>query len=314
MLTFECVTAKGERLSLTSPSKVTICRDMGVPADSMDVTFPFAVDEEINTLRVLRGSEEIFLGIADEQIVVSDGGSVRTRFVCRSMAALLVDNEAYPSVFNDISASLVFDKFAKPLGFEKMIGEDRTLRGLFCVPKGTSCWQVVENFCKAVWGKVPFTEGMSVVMNRTDDMEGFVVFSDKYDENSVRYTAFEHNRLRCKLVSCVRVKFNMSEGYTALVEDKEAIVSGALRERFLNADVLSGKSLSDADRLIDNGRLRSEKITLMVPLCATEVLGKSAVVDDSTFGVYEGFYVEGVRYTFDDKGEKTRLTLGRKER
>lgn len=310
MLTFECITAKKERLSLSSPLKVTICRDRETPADSMEVVFPFALSEEISSLKVLRDGEEIFSGIADEQIVINDG-LVRTKLICRSMAALLVDNEAYPSVFNDISASLVFERFVKPLGFAKMVGEDKTLRGLFSVPKGTSVWQVVENFCKAVWGMMPCVEGLSLIMHR-EDTENQLVFSDKNDKNSIRYTDFEHNKLRCKLLSCVKVKTNLSEGYSSCVTDKEAEESGVLRERYLNADMFSGKSLSDADRLISNARLKSEKITLMVPLCMTSSLGKIAIVDDSVSGFYEGFYVESVRYSFNEKGEETRLTLIRK--
>lgn len=311
MLTFECITAKGERLSLTSPLKVTICADVNTPADSLEAIFPYAVNEEINSLKVFREGKEIFTGIADEQIVVSDG-RVNTKLICRSMGALLVDNEACPSLFNDVSASLLFDRYAKPLGFEKFTGEDRTLRGSFCVNKGTSCWQVLENFCKKVWGSAPVTEGLSIIMNKAEVSKVPLIFSDSKTEKTTGYTAVEHNRLRCKLISCVRVKLRQGDGYSACIKDSEATESGVCRERFLNADTLSGKSLADADKLIYNSRLRSETITLQIPDCLIDAVGADAVVDDSVLGMYEGFYVEGIRYTLSDKGESTRLDLARK--
>ncbi len=309
MLTFEGINTKGERLSLPHPLSALLCRDTGTPADSLTAVFPCALADEIREIFVYKDSEEIFRGIADEQIT-SSGDDVKTKLVCRSMAALLIDNEAYSCTFRDVSASLVFNRYAKPLGFSHFTGEDRTLRGEFKVSKGESCWQVIENFCKNAFGTFPSVEGSVLNMQGLKATGEELMLSDK--GMGTPYTSFEHSRLRHKLISRVRVKLSLGGEYSSFVVDKEAESSGVLRERYLNADELSGKTLAQADRLIESGKLKSEKLIISVPLCMTDVLGTGACVYDST-GEYKGFYVTGIRYSLSNDGESTKLTLMRKE-
>lgn len=309
MLTFEAVNTKGERLSLGSPESALLCRDAGTPADSLTLVLSCGVSDELCRVYVMNEEKEIFSGVVDEQIITSEE-DVKTKLVCRSLAALLVDNEAYPCTFNDLSASLLFSRYIKPLGFSRYTGEDRVLRGEFRVSKGESCWQVLERFCRRVYGSFPVVRGDEVVMQETDDKEE-LVFSDRGE--GLSYVSLEHNRLRCKLISKVRVKTAQGGEYTSFVTDKEALEKGVQRERFVNASDLSGKSLSDADRLIASARLKSEKLTLLIPLCMTQVLGKRVRISDTASGEHKGFYVTGIRYSLRDLSETTRLQLQRKE-
>ncbi len=309
MLTFEGINTKGERLSLPRPLSALLCRDTGTPADSLTAVFPCALADEIREVFVYKDNKEIFRGIADEQIT-SSGKAVKTKLVCRSMAALLIDNEACPCTFRNASASLVFSRYAKPLGFSHFTGEDRTLRGEFKIAKGESCWQVVENFCKNAFGTFPSVEGNVLNMQGLKAKGEELVFSD--EGMGIPYASLEHSLLRCKLISRVRVKLSLGGEYSTFVADRETEGSGVRRERYLNADELSGKTLAQADRLIESGRLKSEKLTLSVPLCMTDVLGAGACVYDST-GEYKGFYVTGIRYSLSNDSESTKLTLMRKE-
>lgn len=310
MLRFEAITAEGERHSLPHPVSVTLSRDMYTPADSLIAVFPSILKEEVSSVAVYEGESEIFSGIADEQITVV-GGDVKTKLVCRSTAALLLDNEAYPQTFTDISAGLIFKRYAKPLGFTHFTGEDRTVRGEFRVSKGMSCWQVVEDFCKKAYGTFPLVRGWCVNMEGGKSA-GELVFSN--DGAGFPYTGLEYNRLRCRLISQVRVKTSQGGEYSSFVEDAEARAQGVVRERFVNAADLSSKTLADADRLIATARQKSETLTLTVPFAMTDVLTCSAAVCDSTAGEHRDFQVTGVRYSLSKKGESTRLTLGRKEK
>ena len=127
------------------------------------------------------------------------------------------------------------------------------------------------------------------------------------------FASLEYNRLRCKPVSRVSVKLKSGEDYKTFVNCEEAQNRGIVRERFLNATELSNKTLADADRIIAFSKSASEKIVLMVPFCMTDVLACSAEVISNDIGKLEGFYVTGVRYSFTENKEFTRLTLKRKE-
>ncbi|MBQ8000817.1 MAG: hypothetical protein IJ298_06295 [Ruminococcus sp.] len=310
MLTFMGVNTRGERLSLPSPVEAVLCRDAGTPADSLTAVFPCVIYDELCYIAVYKDGKEIFSGIVDEQITVS-GENVKTKLVCRSMAALLVDNEAQPCTFRDVSASLIFSRYVKPLGFASFTGEDKTLRGEFRVAKGESCWQVLEDFCSKAYGVFPVVEGNRVYMQGTEGNKECLVFSDKGD--GIAYSNLEHNLLRCKLISCVRCKVTQGEDYTSYICNEDAQARGVLRERYLNADELSGKSLADADKLIVSARAKAEKFTLLVPQCMTDIPGAQAVVCDSAVGEHRGLYVTGIRYSLNSTGETTRLTLMRKE-
>lgn len=309
MLTFEGINARGERLSLPKPLSALLCRDAGTPADSLTAVFYGALADELAQVFVYKDGKEIFRGIADEQITYS-GETEKTKLVCRSMAALLIDNEACPCTFRDVSASLVFSRYAKPLGFTHFTGEDRTLRGEFKIAKGESCWQVIEDFCTKAFGTFPSVEGSAVNMQGIRVTGEELVFSDK--GAGIPFTSLEHSYLRCKLVSRVRVKLSNGGEYSTFVTCKEAENSGVCRERYLNADELSGKTLAQADRLIELGKLKSEKLTISVPMCMTDALGADACVYDGS-AEYKGFYVTGIRYSLSKEGEATKLNLMRKE-
>lgn len=309
MLRFEAITSKGERYSLSCPVSVTLSRDLYTPADSLTAVFPFRLPEEIGSVTVYEGENEIFRGVADEQITIV-GDDVKTKLVCRSMAALLLDNEAYPQTFTNVSAGLLFRRYAKPLGFTDFTGSDKTLWGEFRVSKGMSCWQVFENFCSKVYGTYPLVQGDAVKLEGADSTQELVLSNAG---TGVPYASLEYNKLRCKLISRVCVKTAQGGEYSSFVEDRDALSRGIVRERFVNAADLSAKTLADADKLIASARLKSEALTVTVPCAMTNVLACSVAVCDSTAGELSGFYVTGIRYSLSEKGESTRLTLGRKE-
>ena len=78
--------------------------------------------------------------------------------------------------------------------------EDASLKGSFVVKKGVSCWQVLQDFSKAVWGAVPYVFGDTLFLNGKAS-ESEVFFSDC--GKGVAFTNLEYNRLRCKLISKV---------------------------------------------------------------------------------------------------------------
>ena len=294
MLRVIATDTKAERHSLSLPLSAVLSRDLNTPADNLTLEFPFVLERELAFIDIYYDDKKIFSGIVDEQIILLQKG-VKSKLVCRSKAALLLDNEAKPQSFTDVSAKLLFERYAKPLGFNLRGAQDATLKGNFVVKKGVSCWQVLQDFSKAVWGA----------------FGSEIVFSDS--GRGVAFTSFEYNRLRCKMISKVRVKVKSGEDYKVLVNSNDAQKSKVVRERYLNATELSNKTLADADRLIKASETASEKAVLTVPLCMTDVRSWSVCVESKDLGRLDGLCVTGIRYSISENEEFTRLTLKRKE-
>ncbi|MBQ2944278.1 MAG: hypothetical protein IJD93_06290 [Ruminococcus sp.] len=309
MLRIVATDTKEERHSLSLPLSAVLSRDINTPADSLSLEFPSALWQELAFISVYDDDKEIFSGVVDEQIIILHKNA-RTKLVCRSKAAFLLDNEAKPQSFRDVSAKLIFERYAKPFGFKLADVEDASLKGSFVVKKGVSCWQVLQDFSKAVWGAVPYVFGDTLFLNGKAS-ESEVVFSDC--GKGVAFTSLEYNRLRCKLISKVRVKLKSGEDYNALVTSTDAQDRKVVRERYINATELSSKTLADAERLIGASKTASEIIVLTVPFCMTDALAVCACVESSEIGRLDGFCVTGIRYSFSENEEFTRLTLKRKE-
>lgn len=309
MLNVIATDTQAERHSLSLPVSAVLSRDLNTPADSLVLEFPFVLDREFAFIDVYSDDKSIFSGIVDEQIILLQKG-VKSKLVCRSKAALLLDNEAKPQSFTDVSAGLVFERFAKPFGFNLRETEDAVLKGSFVVKKGASCWQVLEDFSRAVWGSVPYVFGDDLYLSGVPS-ESEVDFSDM--GKGQNFTSFEYNRLRCKMISKVRVKLKSGEDYNAQITSSDAQAKGVVRERYLNATRLSGKTLADADRLIKVSETAGEKAVLTVPCCMTDVLSDRVCVESKELGRFEGFCVTGIRYSLSENEEFTRLTLKRKE-
>ncbi len=308
MLKLTALCASGERCSLPTPEYIELCRDEDAPADSLRVTFAQNIKEELAEIYITDGDEEIFCGVVDEQTFISYEGE-QTEIVARSMAAVLLDNEAYPQNFVNPCAQVLFERYMMPYGIEGFVGEDKSLQGKFDVLKGMSCWQVAEVFGKGTFGAKPSVEGKKIVFSKNHGKEQ-VVFSNH--GQGIPFTRFEHSKLRCKLLSKVRAKTQTSGGYDTVVTNSAAVSSGVVRERYLNASLLSGDTLSKAFHAIEKSLQNSQVITLKCPAQIANLLSAEAKVE-SAYGVYENFRVTSLRYVLSDSGEYTRVTLCRKE-
>lgn len=72
----------------------------------------------------------------------------------RSMAALLLDNEAIPQTYAYPSLPLLFERHGKPYGFTEWEGEPSGFSVPFTITKGMSEWEVLSLFCSR-YLKVP---------------------------------------------------------------------------------------------------------------------------------------------------------------
>lgn len=302
MLSIEVKDIKGRTLSLGAPLSLVMDREDDVPADSvvvklMDVNLP-----ELMSLEVYRQGQLVFSGEVDEQTEVF-GKNSYTELTARDSAARLIDSEAYPMSFVNPSAKDIFDFYAVPFGFDKMIGGNKSFSGKFTVNKGISCYTAIKRFAMEVYGVFPKCNGNSLYMEGIKSDEVLNLGGKGIPVTDMRVV-----NLRCNRVSRVYLKHKEGEGYRSFLSDEKAEKDGIHKVRYINL-TSKGSGLKDADIIFDEAKKKSFYADVVCRGFLGDALGKTACLE----GLDTRYYVSSVRFAADKNGELTKLRILRKE-
>lgn len=300
MLSVRVTDIYGEVLDRLSILKAVLLREEDVPADSLEVWVCETGISELVKIELLSDGEVIFEGDVDEQVEEISSSS-HTEIVARCSMARLIDNEAYPMTLVNPSAEDIFRYFIRVCGFNELAGENKYYPGVFKVDKGTSCYEVVKRFSRAVYGKLPKAEGEVFYIAGKDETE--------YAELSkTSILSLKKSYLRCERVSEIFLKLKDTEAYNTSVKDSEVQCIGINRVRYINASAGSSTPVSCVDEIFKKSREKSYYVQAEVVGFVSDIQGKylRGVADD------ENLYVSGIRCSFDKNLEKTRLTLKRR--
>lgn len=306
-----------EVVELSNAISVEINQELGVPADSMVVSFAYNSDfpsiEKIYALEgdcididnSIQNGDVLFSGIVDEIILTADTSSATVKIYARSMAALLIDNECQPTEYVNPSIEVIYNKHLLPFGITLGNKPICKKRGTLTLHKGASHFKALESFCKTFLSTTPRIDHKGLC--KTDDTA--VTESLCFDNKkgiSFEYISICDNRY--SRISKVYVKSG-SNDYDTVISDSEAEKKGVVRQRYLS--LLSSKSgtLSDADDIIKNGRDNSLSVVLKSNERIINKLGCRAVVNAKHCEGGE-FIVKALKYTANSKGESTTVNLG----
>lgn len=307
---FEALSAMNHTaIDLCAPLSLCINREEGAPADDMTAIFAYtALLPELTEIIVTEGEEIVFRGIVDEQSLICTGNEKALQISARSMAALLLDNEARPQSYDRPGAADIFRRHILPMGLTKYCCGKKERPARFEITKGMSQWQVLSLFCRSCLDSVPVVtpEGFVLMCGYERGKEPLCFGGKKgysYIEACIKIK-------RCKRLSRIFVKTSAGQGYDMIIEDREALRGGVKRERFLNASNPVSTPVSGADAMLENGRKQSLEITLACPGRMTAALGRAAQVEAN--GVkYNNLYVGGLQYKLLSGAETTTLVLNR---
>lgn len=309
-MTFTAITADGKMFTLGSPLSCRIEYEQGVPADALTAVFPYMFDiPQLAYMMVQKDKKPVFTGVVDEQRFLSVEGEGTVMLSARSLAALLLDNEAMPQSYNSPDAQTIFMRHIQPLGIMQYSCEKKPKAASFTVDKGSTHWQVLESFCKTCLDSYPAVdEAGRVCMCGRPGGEDTLLFANTGD--GIRFTRFEKTVKRCKRLSEVLVKTSVDGSYSMPVQNDTALLDGVIRRRYLNASELSGNSVLDADKMIREGEYASFEITLSCPCSLLGCMGRNAQI---LYGkeTYSGLYISGLQYTCAQEEEKTVLIFSK---
>lgn len=291
-MTYWGVLPDGGQMLLGDPEEAVLSFDRDAPADQLKAVFPAdRIWEDIYEVRMYDGGRGAFRGIVDEQNTTLGPGGLTVELVCRSREALLLDNEAEPTVIKRPSLESIRRRLLEPLGFTEITGGAGAVPGELRIEKGSSCWQVLEGFCGEYFGTEPYV-----------DFEG-VLHCEGAGERRLRLSdviSARTERLPCKRLSAVW-KQGYRGGYDTLYSDPEAPV---VRRRYVSAQ--SGK---DPRELLEESKKGSGLLTVVCAGSWWPLRGARADVDVPNVGRFRGCAVQKGVFYRDGSGERTRLVL-----
>ncbi len=285
---------------MSKPVSMSFVSSSDAPADSLKLTFALNGEaEEIHSVRVLSGGETVFFGYADEQTeTVSAKGTILT-VRARSLAAILLDNEARPGAYCLPTMDMIFEQHLRPLGFAGYSGENIVCKGDLVVTKGMSEWEMLSLFCSICGIDKPYV---------TDD--GIIVIGEKRKADTVLIDRnspgirLSRSIKRSALISDIYIRTSKNDGYIYHMENDHAKKHKGLKVRYFNAADNFRRSPAYAGRVMSAGNRG-------FMTCSAEITGiiSCRVGDIMVIGTgKEKYRITGLRYDFGINGEKTTIT------
>ncbi len=309
MLSFIGIDINDNEIKLPAPEYVTINQEEDVPADDISVVFPFIPNlPELQKITVKSHNQVVFIGLVDEQQIISKEQGIWTKIVGRSLAAFLLDNESKPISYLNPSSSVIAEKHLSPYSMENFPGEDIVLSGTLNIPKGSTQWQALYNFCISAYGNRPRVDAVGTVKMRGIKSDESILFSNK---DGQRYISIKENNKRYKLLSSVKVKIDHKGDYNSVVENKTAVHRKINRVRYLDS-TYSSELFPVADKMLEKSVKDSYEIVLVCPDILINLLGANAKIQDNYIGEKDNLYISGICCKLSPEGEYTTVTLKKK--
>lgn len=302
----------GELIRLDEALEVEINQEINVPADDLKVVFPYMsdfpaleriylLDECDDIFKAVSEGNVFFGGIVDEQILSADYSGARIKIFARSAAALLLDNECPPMMYVNPSADVIADKHLIPFGV-RFSDDDKTCRsGVLSIAKGSSHYKALDKFCAEFMGSVPRIDGKGVCRLDVYENVGEIDFDNRFGVSFESAEVCENRYCRIS-----RVYVSGENGNDFIVNDDESQGLGIVRERYLNLSESKTHTLSDAENIIKNGKMKSLMVTLVCDGCFADKIGYGARVRIEGCEGKE-FVISQVRYRLKDGVEKSRV-------
>ena len=137
-----------------------VCHGSGEPCDYFELSFLYDADmlEMLDSATRFRGifaGETVFYGVVDEYRVCIDLNGAVATVSGRSLAALLLDNEAPAADYACLSLGTVLGTHVRSCGVTDIRACDMPPLSSFTVSSGESEWSVLKRFCTYSAGIFP---------------------------------------------------------------------------------------------------------------------------------------------------------------
>ncbi len=292
-MTFWGELTDGTELLLGEPMEAQLLYDSDAPASQLRAVFPAEkLWEDLAVVRVFHQGQVSFGGIVDEQNTALSGEGFTVELIARSWEALLLDNEARPAVLRSPSLGLLWERYFQPLGLTSVVGDQSPKAGELAVEKGTSCWELLESFCRDYLGTAPWVDGKGT-LHCEGPQETKVIAG--------RVLSAELSRLPCKQLSAV-----WQQSFRGTYDTPFRGAAGVKRQRYVSME--DGR---DPRALLRQGERESWLLSVECQGNSWPGPGALVTVEAPRLGRFEDCPLRQARYIRDSRGERTRFVLER---
>lgn len=313
---YECTDINNKIFNLYNPVSVKLSIEEETPADSLDAVFAIDITntdektiEEIKYIKIYDDKNKIlvFSGIIDEQITQISKNGALLELHARSLAALLLDNEATPCVYSLPSLKIIFKNHVQEYGFVGFNGSEESFSKVFEVSKGTSQWEVLNKFCKEYLNADVRVEPSGFISTIKNNSKNKLYFSNKTND-SIKYTYISENKKRFKVISEVFLRCSKDGVYSTKVLNEKCENKDIKRKRYIDC-INSSDPAFVADNIINKSNKDAYEIKIICPGFVNASLFKNAYVDDKILGYIDELYVSAINYSLNSNLEKCEITL-----
>ena len=286
---------------------------MGEPCDSFEVTFECTTEmrqalSDACRFHAEHDGRRVFTGVVDEFTMTADENGMAAEISGRSMAALLLDNEAEAASYCGASLDLILKKHVMPWGITDVRHGDMPKAALFTVESGASQWTVLRKFCWDQGGIIPrFDCSGTLILEKESGtarkIDGSTaIFRQRYSEE------------RYGVISQVLVK-NKVRGSSVTVNNDELIKKGGSCRRVINVTRNTGYDImhSTGEYQIERSKENALTCEITLPSLFSAYPGDTVTICSSPLGVTGKFFVREARCRAGEKDAYTILTLTRGE-
>ena len=273
------ILSRNIKIPFQNIKSLRIVSSLDSPADSLSAEI--AANElygDFDHVEAHDGTRLLFSGNIDCQQESVSGKGALIRLDARSAGALLLDNQALPSVLLGVQLGVLFNRCIAPYGFTLFNPNRAVYVPAFTIRAGQSEWDAFVDFSRRAHGITPHIKGTQVFIRRPGGGVRPVIISNS--ANGVRYSSITHARTPYNIISRVILRDENGQ-YTLAVRNSAALYTGVTRKRYMiPVEEHFDRMALDANQRIRRSMLEYEHVTVTLPGFADIEPGDDVAIRD----------------------------------
>lgn len=291
----------GGETSLPRPLWIKLEKSVAEPASKLTLTYP--PETEIPDVSHLTLSGDLtFYGLVDTISHEQTDNGKYIVVICRSMAALLLDNHASPMEIVSPTPDEILSRYCFMMGFKGFLFDEYRQVPSICATRGTSCWSMVEAYCEQAFGRP---------CHITED--GYIS-SLPYGDTVVHtfggdgLPIYEIAKITDNTVPISSVSLRNENGVYSIAISNPYAPLGTRRQRYVipEAPWLNYRELL-GDRILRRSMSEYRVVKIKTPSVLNAQIGDRAVVNGDTDETV--WRIAKLTFTADENGILTDITL-----
>lgn len=298
---------------ITTFKSYIVEQSLQIPADAFSFTvgnYNGEVSKLISAgdeVRFYINKELCFIGIIDELTVHFTLTTMDVELAGRDKTMLLLENDCEPVTYNNMTLDAFIKKRTGLYGIKTRISGASNKIKKIAINGGDTEWGLIEKYCKQQGLYARFEKDELVVGKlRQDSNVNYVFSNEKPDAIKIKSMLITVSSETVSKITVYSDDNEKHKGIKGVATDKSPIK----RNKVVNEDVeTNAAAKTKADELLKEMNREAFVISITTNTKVPLPTNKVAKVVSAKLGLNVVLLIDSVRYTFDDSGSNTTITL-----